>query len=285
MKRDKPSDYLSLWGEVGAVCKEGLLNTEPGDKDKLLDLVMASTTFKAAPAAGESEKDVTSTTTSGLTSLAEYVSRMKEGQEAIYFLSGSSKEALAKSPLLEAFMAKGYEVLLFSDAVDELWLEHAPRFHDKPMKSIGKGEIKLGSEEDRKKESEALESKEREYRDLLTCLRVLLADELKEVRLSNRLKESAVVLVTDEADMTPRMQKIMEQLGQKPGKVKRILEINADHPLVKKLHQVFAANNKDPRLSSYAQLLLGQAHLAESGQMPDPAAFSKILSEVMTSAL
>jgi molecular chaperone HtpG len=105
------------------------------------------------------------------------------------------------------------------------------------------------------------------------------------VRLSNRLKESAVCLVTDESDMTPRMQKIMEQLGQKPGKVKRILEVNADHPLVKKLHQVFAANNKDPRLTTYAQLLLGQAHLAETGQVPDPAAFSKILSEVMTSAL
>jgi molecular chaperone HtpG len=282
MKRDKPSDYLSLWDEVGPVLKEGLLNAEPGDKDKLLDLVMAATTFKAA---GDADQDATSPTTRGLTSLADYVSRMKEGQEAIYFLSGSSKEALAKSPLLEAFVAKGYEVLLFSDAVDELWLEREPHFHDKPMKSIGKGEIKLGSEEDQKKESEALEAKERDYRDLLTCLRVLLADELKEVRLSSRLKESAVVLVTDESDMSPRMQKIMEQLGHKAGKVKRILEVNPDHPLVTKLQQVFAANNKDARLATYAQLLLGQAHLAESGQVPDPAAFSKILAEVMTSAL
>jgi molecular chaperone HtpG len=287
MKRDKRPDYLALWGEVGPVLKEGLLNAEPGDQDKLLDLVMAATTFKgdAAPAPGEGDQEAAPSTSQGLTSLADYVSRMKEGQEAIYFLSGAAKEALAKSPLLEAFVAKGYEVLLFSDAVDELWLEHAPRFQDKPMKSIGKGEIKLGSDEDRQKESEALETKEREYRDLLTCFRVLLADELKEVRLSNRLTESAVCLVTDEADLTPRMQKIMEQLGQKPGKVKRILEVNADHPLVKKLHQVFANNNKDPRLATYAQLLLGQAHLAESGQVPDPAAFSKTLAEVMTNAL
>ena len=286
MKRDKRSDYLSLWGEVGPVLKEGLLNAEPGDKDKLLDLVMTSTTFKGGETAlGDAAKDEKSTTTSGLTSLAEYVARMKEGQEAIYFLSGASKETLAKSPLLEAFVAKGYEVLLFSDAVDELWLERAPHFQDKPMRSIGKGEIKLGSDEDRQKESEALEAKEREYRDLLTCFRVLLDHELKEVRLSNRLTESPVCLVTDESDMTPRMQKIMEQLGQKPGKVKRILEVNADHPLVKKLHQVFAANNKDPRLGTYAQLLLGQAHLAESGQLPDPAAFSKTLAEVMANAL
>jgi molecular chaperone HtpG len=288
MKRDKPSEYLSLWDEVGPVLKEGLLSAEPADKDKLLDLVMAATTFKGsetAPAAGDAEKDGKSTTASGLTSLADYVSRMKEGQEAIYFLSGSSKETLARSPLLEAFVAKGYEVLLFSDAVDELWLEREPHFRDKPMKSIGKGEIKLGSDEDRKKENEALEAKERDYRDLLTCFRVLLADDLKEVRLSTRLTESPVCLVTDESDMTPRMQKILEQLGQKPGKVKRILEVNADHPLVKKLLQIFAANNKDPRLASYAQLLLGQAHLAESGQVPDPAAFSKTLAEVMTSAL
>ncbi len=287
MKRDKPSDYLSLWGEVGPVLKEGLISAEPGDRDKLLDLVMAATTFKGNQDApiGDTDKNATSTTASRLTSLADYVSRMKEGQEAIYFLSGSSKEALAKSPLLEAFEAKGYEVLLFSDAVDELWLEHAPRFHDKPMKSIGRGEIELGSDEERKKESEALEVKEREYRDLLTCFRVLLEDEIKEVRLSNRLKESAVCLVTDESDLSPRMQKIMEQLGQKPGKVKRILEVNPDHPLVKKLQQVFAAHNKDPRLATYAQLLLGQAHLAESGQVPDPPAFSKTLAEVMTSAL
>jgi molecular chaperone HtpG len=214
---------------------------------------------------------------------------MKAGQEAIYFLSGASKEALAKSPLLEAFQAKGYEVLLFSDAVDELWLERAPKYkHDGKeiaMQSIGRGEIKLGSDEERKKETEALEEKQREYSDLLMCFRVLLDKEIKEVRLSNRLTSSPVVLVSDEHDMTPRMQKLMEQFGQKPEKVKRILEVNADHPLIKKLHDVFAANNKDPRLELYAQLLLGQAHLAETGQLPDPGAFSRVLADVMSQAL
>jgi len=272
MKRDKREEYDAVWGELGPVLKEGLIGPEAGDRDRLMELVLASST--ASP--GEEKK---------LTSLGEYVGRMKEGQDAIYFLSGSSQEGLAKSPLLEAFVAKGYEVLLFSDPVDELWLEREPRYADKPMKSIGKGEIKLGSDEDRKKETEALEAKQREYGDLLTCFRVLLADDIKEVRLSNRLTSSPVCLVTDEDDMSPRMQKLMEQFGQKPGKVKRILEVNADHPLVAKLHQVFAADNKDPRLGSYAQLLLGQAHLAESGQLPDPAAFSKVLADVMTSGL
>jgi len=269
MKRDKTEEYAALWDEVGPVLKEGFLGPDAADTDKLLDLVLAPSTAD----------------TSKTTSLEQYLGRMKEGQEAIYFLSGASKEALAKSPLLEAFVAKGYEVLLFSDAVDELWLERAPKYKDKPMQSIGRGEIKLGSEEERKKESEALEEKQREYSDLLTCFRVLLNEEIKEVRLSNRLTSSPVVLVSDENDMTPRMQKLMEQFGQKPEKVKRILEVNAEHPVVKKLHDVFAANNKDPRLDLYAQLLLGQAHLAETGQLPDPAAFSRILADVMSQAL
>ena len=273
MKRDKRDEYAALWDEVGPVIKEGFLGPDAADSDKLLELVLAASTADAART----------------TSLGEYVGRMKPGQEAIYFLSGASKEALAKSPLLEAFQAKGYEVLLFSDAVDELWLERAPKYkHDGnplPMQSIGRGELKLGSEEERKKETEALEEKQREYNDLLTCFRVLLDKELKEVRLSNRLTSSPVVLVSDDDDMTPRMQRLMEQFGQKAEKVKRILEVNADHPVIKKLHGVFAANNKDPRLELYAQLLLGQAHLAETGQLPDPAAFSHVLADVMTQSL
>ncbi len=298
MKRDKREDYLTLWGELGPVLKEGLLNAEPGDKDKLMELVLAASTFKGDGAKPEAAKDETAATdgdadtkastapaAAGLTSLADYVARMKEGQDAIYFLTGPSKEALAKSPLLEAFAAKGYEVLLFSDPVDELWLERAPRFQDKPLKSIGKGEVKLGSDEERKQEEAARETKEQAYRDFLTCFRVLLADEIKEVRLSTRLTESPVCLVSDEDDMTPQMQKLMEQLGHKAGKIKRILEINADHPLLAKLREVFAADAKDPRLALYAQLLLGQAHLAESGQVPDPTSFSKVLAEVMTRGL
>ena len=114
---------------------------------------------------------------------------------------------------------------------------------------------------------------------------MLLSDEIKEVRLSNRLTSSPVCLVTDEDDMSPRMARMMEQLGQKAEKVKRILELNPEHALVKRLHDIFAADNKDARLGLYAQLLLGQAHLAESGQLPDPVAFSKVLGDVMTQAL
>ncbi|HEU4732054.1 MAG TPA: molecular chaperone HtpG, partial [Kofleriaceae bacterium] len=140
MKRDKPEDFLQFWAAFGPVLKEGLLAYDAQDKDKLLELVIAPSTHD----------------TTKLASLDDYVGRMKEGQDAIYFLTGPSREAIAKSPLLEAFTAKGYEVLLFSDPIDELWLERAPRYKDKPLKSIGRGEIELGSEDERKQAAEAL---------------------------------------------------------------------------------------------------------------------------------
>ncbi len=219
------------------------------------------------------------------TTLEQYASRMKEGQESIYFLAGASKEAVAKSPLLEAFTQKGYEVLLFSDPIDELWLDRAPKYKGKALVSIGRGEVKLGSEEEQKKAAEQLAEKQKEYGDLLTCLRVRLQEEIKEVRLSGRLTSSPVCLVGDEHDSSPRMQRLMEQLGQKPGKVKRILELNPGHTLVPKLQAIFKENQGDPRLKLYAELLLGQAHLADSGQLPDPAAFSKVLAALMARAV
>ena len=269
MKRDKPEDYLAFWTAFGPVLKEGLLPYDAQDNDKLLELIVTASTHEP----------------SKVTSLDDYVCRMKEGQEAIYFLTGSSKEAVARSPLLEAFTAKGYEVLLFTDPIDELWLERAPRFKDKPLKSIGRGEVKLGSEDDRKKAAEELADKQKEYSDLLACFRVHLQNEIKEVRLSSRLTSSPVCLVSDEHDLTPRMQKILEQLGQAPPKIKPILELNPGHQLIPKLQALFAENKADPRLGLYAELLLGQAHLADSGQLPDPAAFSRALADVMLHAV
>ena len=266
MKRDKfDDDYLAFWAAFGPVLKEGLLAFDAADKDKLLDLVIAHSTHAADK----------------LVSLDDYVSRMKEGQDAIYFLTGPSYEAIARSPLLEGFTAKGYEVLLFTDPIDELWLERAPKFKDKPLTSIGRGEVKLGSDDERKQAAEALDEKQKEFADLLAYFRVQLQNEVKEVRLSSRLTSSPVCLVSDEHDLTPRMQKMLEQLGQKPPKIKPILELNPGHPLLPKLHALFASNKADPRLATYAEVLLGQAHLADSGQLPDPAAFARALGDLM----
>ncbi len=265
MKRDAAEDYLGFWANFGAALKEGLLSYETQDKDKLLDLVLASSTHDATK----------------LTTLDEYVSRMKEGQDSIYFLTGSSKEAVAKSPLLESFAAKGYEVLLFSDPIDELWLERAPRFKEKTLVSIGRGEVKLGTEEEQKKESDQLAEKQKELGDLLAAVQAALHQEIKEARLSARLTSSPACLVSDQNDMSPRVQRMMEQLGQPVPKTKPVLELNPNHPLMPKLQAIFAENKEDPRLATYSQLLLGQAHLADSGTLPDPEAFSKALADVM----
>jgi molecular chaperone HtpG len=267
MKTASQKEYAEAWTAFGPVLKEGLLSFEE-DRDTLLDLVMTESTAGAEPV-----------------SLEQYVGRMKEGQESVYFLSGPSRESVAKSPLLEGFTAKGYEVLLFSDPVDELWLDRAPKFKGKAMVSIAHGEVKLGSDEERKKAADDLAEKQKSFGDLLGFLRVQLQDEIKEVRLSSRLTSSPVCLVADDNDPTPRMQRMLEQLGQKPKKVKRILELNPSHELVPKLKAIFAENSSDPRLKLYADLLLGQAHLAESGQLPDPAAFSKVLAELMQRAV
>jgi molecular chaperone HtpG len=265
MKEDDEEDFLGFWGEFGPVLKEGLLGFDQKEQDKILDLVLAPST------ASDSE----------LTSLSDYVERMKEGQDAIYYLTGPSDEALRKSPLLEQFVDKGYEVLLFSDAVDELWLDRGAKFADRPFRSISRGEVELGTEDERKKAAEELEEKQKELSDLLGCFRVHLQDEIKEVRLSNRLTSSAACLVSDDSDLSPRMQQILEHMGQKPQKTKRILEVNPNHELIQKLQAVFEDKNDDPRLKLYAELLLGQAHLAETGHVPDPAAFNDVLNEVM----
>jgi molecular chaperone HtpG len=265
LRRDKLEDYRGFWREFGPVLKEGFLAPD-GDSDELLKLVLAKSTFSDEG-----------------TSLEDYVARMKEGQNAVYFLAGPTHAAVASSPVLERFTQKGIEVLLFSDPIDEIWLDRAPAFQGKELKSVARGDIKLGSEEEQKKESEAIEAKGKEYSELLARLRVELQEEIKEVRLSSRLTSSAVCLVGDDADMSPRVLRMLEQLGQAAPKAKRILELNPSHPLIEKLRGVFETNAQDPRIPRYAALLLGQAHLAESGELPDPVAFSKLLGELMLS--
>jgi len=259
-KREQSEKYDAFWTELGPVLKEGLANYDTQDKDKLLELVLAASTREVGKR----------------TSLADYVARMKEGQDAIYYLVGT-KDTVTKSPLLEAFVAKGYEVLLFSDPVDEIWLERAPSFQDKPLRSIARGDIDLG-------DKPADDEQKTKFADVLAALRVALQEEVKEVRLSQRLASSPVCLVSDEHDPTPAMQRIMEQLGRNTGKVKRILEVNPNHPLLPKLHAIHTESASDPRISQFAQLLYGQAHLAEAGTVPDQAVFSQALFDVMMRA-
>jgi molecular chaperone HtpG len=148
-----------------------------------------------------------------------------------------------------------------------------------------RSDVQPGSEDERKAAAAEIEDKRRELGDLLNCLRVHLQDDVKEVRLSTRLTTSPSCLVADEHDLTPRMQRLLEQMGQAAPPVKPVLELNPNHPILAKLKAAFAADSTDARLAAYAELLLGQAYLAETGQLPDPEAFGKALGEIMLRAI
>ena len=271
MKRNALESYTTFWREFGPVMKEGLLGFEEADNEKLLDLVMAYSTKKDGKA-------------TDLTTMEAYVERMPAEQTAIYVLTGSSPEAAAKSPLLESFAAKNIEVLLFADPVDELWIERAPKYKGKNIVSVGRGEVKLGSEAEQKQEAETLAEKQREFAELLACFRVHLQQDVKEVRVSNRMTSSAACLVTDGSAPSPRLQRMLAQMGQAPEKAKPILEINPAHELVIKVSDIFKQSGTDPRLAMFAQILYTQAAISETGQIPNPDAFGHALNDLMLRA-
>ena len=263
MKEQRPEKYRTFWTEFGAVLKEGLISFEEGH-DKILDLVMAVSTGSAEPVA-----------------LAEYVTRMKDGQDAIYYMTATSRDAGEHSPHLEAFRARGWEVLFFTDPIDELWLRLPRELDGKPLVSVAKADLQVGSEEEKKRAEEARKESEDSLRDVLTVLRAKLQDEVKDVRLSSRLTESPACLVGEAGDLSPQMQELLRRAGQEVPKTKRILELNPTHPIVTRLRQLHATDANHPRLGLYAELLYGQAILAEGGPLPDPAAFSRRLTELM----
>jgi molecular chaperone HtpG len=268
LKTTSKEDHLKFWRELGPVMKEGLVAQDVSEKDRILGLMLTATTHH------ESE----------LTTLEDYVSRMKEGQDAIYYLTGPTLESVRGSPHLELFKDKGYEVLLFADGIDELWLERDAEFKGRAFRSVGKGDVELGTAEEKAKAKADAEAKEGELKGLLTALRVAIQDDVKEVRPSVRLTSSAACLVGDEGDMSPQLQKIIAQMGQAVPKTKRILEINPSHPLIERLAAIHGADAASPLIADYARLLYGQAVLAEGGQLADPAAFAKVLSDVMVRA-
>jgi molecular chaperone HtpG len=266
MKEQRLETYRTFWTEFGAVLKEGLISFEEGH-DKILDLVMAASTESAPPVA-----------------LAEYVKRMKDGQDAIYYMTATARDVGARSPHLEGFRARGWEVLYFTDPIDELWLRLPRELEGKKLVSVAKADLAVGSEEEKQRAEEARKESEDSLRDVLTVLRAKLQDEVKDVRLSSRLTESPACLVGEPGDLSPQMQELLRRAGQEVPKVKRILELNPTHPIVTTLRQLHATDASDPRLALYAEVLYGQAILAEGGLLPDPAAFSRRLTELMLQA-
>jgi molecular chaperone HtpG len=254
--------FADFWGKYGQVIKEGA--TDPDFKEKIQSLLW----FQSSNAEA------------GHTSLTEYVERMKDGQDTIYYITGASREAVENSPHLEAFQDKGYEVLYLVDPIDEIIIGHMPEFDGKKLQSAGKGDVELGSEEERKAAEETRKEKAESHASLLEKLQAALDSHVKEVRFSSRLTNSAACLVGEEFDMSPGLERMLKQSGQDVPFQKRILELNPEHAVLEKLKGLFDDENEEV-LADYAHLLHGQALIAEGSALPDPAGFALRITGLM----
>ena len=268
LQKDDEEKYLEFWKQFGHALKEGV-GTDFEQKDRIVPLLL----FQSS---NDPEK---------LTTLSDYVSRMKDGQEPIYYITGESRALVENSPLIEGFRKKDYEVLYLTDPVDEFLVDQLPEFDEKKLRSVGRGELDLakddsdGESETRRKEQEEL------YGGLFGLLGKHLEENVKRVRLSSRLTESPACLTVDEHDMSPQMERMLRMAGPNAPKQKRILEINGSHDLVKGLQQRFDNDKADPALQDYAQLLYGYAMLAEGAEIDDPGPFNRALEGVMVKAV
>jgi molecular chaperone HtpG len=272
-KAEKESEaYGKFWDSFGPVLKEGIYEDQD-NRDALLGLSRFRSTGSEQPC-----------------TLADYVGRMKPGQEAIYYISGDSVDALKQSPQIEGFRAKGVEVLLLTDPVDEFWIPAVGKFQDKPFKSATRGSADLA----RIAKPEGAPDKPAEpiagMDALVALFRLTLKEAVKDVRSSERLTDSAVCLVADEGDMDINLERLLKQHRQLSHDFKRVLEINPQHPLVMGLaKRVGEKSNgeggKNEDLEEAAWLLLDQARIVGGEPLPDPAGFSKRLADVMRRAL
>jgi molecular chaperone HtpG len=262
LQSERPEDYRTFWGQFGKVLKEGLMR----DIDNQETLLQVSS-FASTHSDDE------------LTTLTEYVERMKDGQQQIFYATGESRQQILNSPHLEAFKAKGYEVLLLTDAVDEIWLGTVTEFDGKPLQSVAKGEVDLDTEEEKTAHEAERKEREKDFADLLSWLKETLSEHVKEVRLSTRLTESPACLITDAFGITPTLARMYRASGQDVPVEKRTLELNPDHPLVTGLQQAHKDRADDPSVAETAELLYGTALLAEGGTPEDPARFAELLAD------
>jgi molecular chaperone HtpG len=245
---DDKAKYLAFWKEFGAVLKEGI-GEDFQNRERLAKLFRFSSTH--------ADEGV---------SLADYVSRMKEGQEAIYVITADSLAAARSSPQLEIFKKKGIEVLLLTDRVDEWMLSHLFEFEGKPLQSVAKGAVDLGKLQDEEEKKQA-EAAAETFKPTLEKLKSTLKERAKDVRVTSRLVDSPACVVVDEGDMSAHLARMLKQAGQTAPKSQPILEVNPAHALVKRLE------GDEGRFDDLANILFDQAMLAEGGQLEDPAAY------------
>ncbi|PPK52117.1 molecular chaperone HtpG [Marinobacter persicus] len=261
LAKKQPEDYQTFWNEFGTVLKEGPAE-DFGNREKIAGLLRFATTHT-----GEATQDV---------SLDDYIGRMKEGQNKIYYITGDNFSAAKSSPHLEVFRKKGVEVLILSDRIDEWMMTYLSEYDGKQFQDVARGDLDLGeveTEEDKKQQEEAAE----EHKSLVERIQNALKDQVQEVRVTKRLTDSPACLVVGQFDMGAQMKKIMEAAGQKVPESKPIFEINVDHPLVQRLER----EEGDERFNELSAVLFDQATLASGEQLEDPGAYVSRLNRLL----
>lgn len=265
LAKDKPDEYKTFWSEFGRVLKEGPAE-DFANKERIARL------FRFASTRNDTNTEEVS--------LDDYIERMPEAQDKIYYITGDSFAAVKNSPHLELFRKKDIEVLLMHDRVDEWMMSFLNEYNEKPFVNIAKGELDLGELEDKEDKDKAEKAAE-SHKDLLEKMQKTLEGKVKEVRVSHRLTSSPSCLVVEQQDMAVSMQKILKQAGHEVPNIEPILEINIDHPLVKKLNDEQASD----KFADWTQILFDQAFLSEGGQLEDPAAFVARMNELLLSTM
>jgi molecular chaperone HtpG len=265
---EAPDEYATFWDNFGAVLKEGLYEDRE-QRDTILPLVR-----------------LRSTTRDGLVSLDDYIAAMRPGQDAIYTITGDNLELLKKSPQIEGFRARGVEVLLLTDPIDEFWISTVAAYKEKPFKSATRGGVDLDkiAPADEKEPATKPEPPAK-LASLIAIFKLALGETVKDVRSSERLTDSAVCLVADEGDLDMHLERLLKQHRQLDSGAKRILELNPQHPLIARLAASVGESGASEQLSEFAWLLLDQARIVEGEQLPDPSAFARRLAALLERGL
>ncbi len=265
MKKNERETYVEFWKQFGSILKEGVY-FDMSNREKLQDLLLYETS---------------ATEPGSYISMQEYVDRMPEEQKEIYFVTGEDRRSVEKSPYLEAVVSRGYEVLFMTDAIDEWVVQGMTEYDGKPLKSIAKGDLDLESEDEKEEKEQERQQKREQYQSLVEFMQEKLSEKVKEVRISNRLTDSACCLVTDEHGMDVHMEKILRSVNQEVPQTKRILEINPDHRLIQNMEKLVEKDDNKQKLEEYADVLYNQALLTAGLELEDPLQFSQRVTQLM----
>jgi molecular chaperone HtpG len=268
LKEKEAEKYLKFWGQFGRAMKEGV-GSDYENKDKLLPLLL----FESSHDAKE------------LTTLGDYVGRMKPEQKEILYLTGESRKVIENSPHLESVRQKGYEVLYLSDPVDELMVQSLHEFQEHKLKSVTKGRFELGTDEEKKQAEEQIKQKEEEYKSFLEACQKKLDEYVKQIRVSSRLVDSPACLVTEEHEYSPHLERLLQKGKGGGPKQRRIMELNPDHPIIQKLHDRFKSNADDATLGDAIELLFELALVAEGSEIADPVRLNRLTLDLLQKAV